>query len=103
MNSNLVGVSDLFKGAPRMAGLTSRGFSTLLARRLRTAKTVAGRGPVAVGAVLVQPCLEFGKPGFQVDILRLESCYYLLLICDGLFETVNRCQKFGNIRKCIPI
>jgi len=75
MDSNLVGVSDLFESVPRVAGLISRRFSTLLARRLRTAKTVAGRGPVAVGAVLVQPCLEFGKPGFQLGILRLESCY----------------------------
>jgi len=93
MNCNLVWVSDLFESAPRVAGLTSRGFSTLLARRLRTAKTVAGRGPVAVGAVLVQPCLEFGKPGFQLGILRLKSCYCLLLIYDGLFEAV---KSFGR-------
>jgi len=39
MNCNLVWVSDLFESAPRMTGLTSRGFSTLLARCLRTAKT----------------------------------------------------------------
>jgi len=91
MNCNLVWVSDLFESAPRMSGLTSRGFSTLLARCLRTAKTVAGRGSVAVGAVLVQPCLEFGKPVFQLDNLCLGSCYCLLLICDGLFETGIRC------------
>jgi len=76
MNSDLVRVSDLFESVPRVAGLTSRGISTLLAQCLRTAKTVAGGRPVAVGAVLVQPCLEFGKPGFQLDNLRLER-YYL--------------------------
>jgi len=87
MNNNLFWVSDLFKSAPRMSGLTSRGFSNVLARCLRTVKNVAGWGSVAVCSVLVQPCLEFGKPGFQLDNLCLKSCYYLLLICDGLFET----------------